>query len=161
MHNSEFDPTPSIPAHLRRSLEKWLFSELPRLDATTAIVALSQHIRDSEDQPFRLPDEPIITATEDGEIVISEAGRIEGARDPHIPIRPSLARELQDVANGEDTGDDFRWDLDIFLRGEVEVLMLYEEAMFGHLVLTHGEDAVTLLGMTEEGWFEVHTAHHT
>jgi hypothetical protein len=163
LKDPESNPTPTVPPSLRRSLEKLLWSDLPRVDATTAAIALSQFLRDLDvGQALSLPANPVVTADEDGEIIIVSIEHLTEAHELRISLDPSIARHIQEVAKDLDLDQraDFLWDLDFLLRTEIELLLLYEEMMLGHLILKHGEEAQVLLALSEDDWFEKHRTYH-
>jgi len=161
--DSETNSTPTVPLRFRRRLEKMLWSDLDRSDATTATIALSQFLRELEPlQPVSLPKDPIVTADNDGDLTIISADALPEDNEVRIGIDPQIARELKDISQSLDPEEleDFVWEMDLLLRGEVELVLLYEEMMLGHLILNHRENAQALLELSEDEWFEKHRSHH-
>jgi hypothetical protein len=159
-----FNNSSAVPQDLRRELERMLWSDLPRFQASVVIIAVSQLLRELEpDELLRLPDVPLVASDSDGSLMIVSAGEVPEGSEPPIPIPTSVARSIERLANAADleSREDSRWDLDILLRADIENLLLYEEMMFGHLVLAHGEDPKLLMARAAEDWFEIHRTCHS
>lgn len=155
--------TPSVPPNVRGMLEKLLYGDLGRYEALDVVVTLEQHLDDYDDDiALEFPDVPVITAGDDGSMLF--VGDDEGSTTAGSRIRfpAELAREIERHANQEDRREahSFLWDLSTVLRSQIEVMLLYEEMIFGHLVLVHRQEVEELQGISEDEWYEVHRQLH-